>query len=114
MTELKPCPFCGSEQIVVRRIKDAWSCGCTTTDCMCQWWYLRQYKGKEFAMEAWNKRGQKYSWHSEDPSPEHTKEYLTRDKAGLMQTRLWHPSKGWGKPSSREQHDVVEWTEVPE
>lgn len=54
--ELKPCPFCGSTKIEVRNIKGGWSVGCATTDCLCQWWYMRQYNGKENAIEKWNRR----------------------------------------------------------
>ena len=40
MEELKPCPFCGSKQVEVRQIKDGWSIGCATTNCLCQWWFI--------------------------------------------------------------------------
>lgn len=56
MDEMKPCPFCGSSQIEVRRIKDRWSCGCATTDCLCQWWHIRQFNSKEQAIAVWNRR----------------------------------------------------------
>ena len=56
MEELKHCPFCGSKQVEVRHIKDRWSVGCSTTDCICRLWYMRQYNEKEKAVEAWNRR----------------------------------------------------------
>lgn len=54
--KLKPCPFCGSKQVEVRQIKDGWSIGCTTTNCLCQWWFTRQFTDKEQAIKAWNRR----------------------------------------------------------
>lgn len=53
---LKPCPFCGSKQVEVRQIKDGWSIGCATTNCLCQWWFTRQFTDKEQAIKAWNRR----------------------------------------------------------
>lgn len=56
MEQLKPCPFCGSKQVEVRQIKDGWSIGCITTNCLCQWWFMRQFTDKEQAIEKWNRR----------------------------------------------------------
>lgn len=56
MEQLKPCPFCGSKQVEVRQIKDGWSIGCTTTNCLCQWWFMRQFTDREQAIKAWNRR----------------------------------------------------------
>lgn len=54
--KLKPCPFCGSKQVEVRQIKDGWSIGCNTTNCLCQWWFMRPFTDKEQAIKAWNRR----------------------------------------------------------
>ena len=62
MEKLKPCPFCGSQQIEVRHVKDRWSVGCATTDCLCQWWYVgRQFNDRDRAIEAWNRRADEQS-----------------------------------------------------
>ena len=55
-SDLKPCPFCGSKQVEVRQIKDGLSIGCNTTNCLCQWWFMRQFTDKEQAIKAWNRR----------------------------------------------------------
>lgn len=47
------------------------------------------------------------------PEVERTTEYLVKDFAGIISTRLWHPRKGWGKPVRRPHDDVKEWMEVP-
>lgn len=46
------------------------------------------------------------------PVTEHTKEYLVRDFAGIISTRLYHPGKGWGKPGRAPHDDVAEWREL--
>lgn len=53
MRELKPCPFCGSEAILIKN-----GAGCYQVACFkCE---VRQcayvYKTKESSIEAWNRR----------------------------------------------------------
>lgn len=54
------------------------------------------------------------SWHSadEEPTAEHTKEYIVRDKVGIISGRLYHPGKGWGKPGRAPHEEVAEWMEI--
>ena len=60
LTELKPCPFCGAEAIIVYSVKDdtyVCGCGCFTSGCMGDARkYLHRFKTKEEAIAAWNRR----------------------------------------------------------
>ncbi len=66
MTELKPCPFCGGDNIdimpadIITRTQYwrifCFECGCTQTPT----------SNKEDAIKAWNKRGN--PWHTGTPS----------------------------------------------
>jgi len=62
MTELKPCPFCGSRDVKLLKILSCYSvmcnqCNSTTDD------YFDDEKG---ALEAWNKRPS--PWHTGTPT----------------------------------------------
>ena len=59
MSELKPCPFCSGESIVVKTAKCGryivcWDCGCRTED------FETDYAGtaRDKAVAAWNRRAQ--------------------------------------------------------
>ena len=59
MSELKPCPFCGGESVVVKTAKCGryivcWDCGCRTED------FETDYAGtaRDKAVAAWNRRAQ--------------------------------------------------------
>ena len=56
METLKPCPFCGSKDIKVRNIMDAYAIGCPTTDCLGQLIHNRTYISEELAVRKWNER----------------------------------------------------------
>jgi len=53
-------------------------------------------------------------WHSadEEPTAEHTTEYIVRDSAGVISGRLYHPGSGWGKPGRAPSEEVAEWKEI--
>ena len=55
MAELKPCPFCGSKQVDVRKGKYLWWVECGNADC-CGNGGGSKYK-KE-AIERWNRRAE--------------------------------------------------------
>jgi len=50
MSELKPCPFCGSEHVVCTK-PTTWQVWCTDCKCIGPWKTER-----EDAIEAWNRR----------------------------------------------------------
>jgi len=51
MTELKPCPFCGSKAEIYQDYEGSWTIECTV--CFARSW---PRKDKEQAIEAWNRR----------------------------------------------------------
>lgn len=55
MSDLKPCPFCGSNSAVfVRDDKPfPYRVQCLNNDCACR---TDNYKTYRFAIEAWNRR----------------------------------------------------------
>lgn len=58
MSELKPCPFCGTKEglnnlLVGRFAREIWSVGCFSVRCGCEG-PLR--KTKSGAIQAWNRR----------------------------------------------------------
>lgn len=57
MTELKPCPFCGSRNIVLTEIHYGIArIGCNTDMCICFYSTTTPYGSKKDAIEAWNRR----------------------------------------------------------
>lgn len=55
MTELKPCPFCGSEGYVAHRsLGTVWWYGCGCKRCRVQFGCYKD--SEEEAVEQWNKR----------------------------------------------------------
>lgn len=63
MTELKPCPFCGNEDIRVERIYNYYEVICS--DCLSR---TEEYPTKEEAIEVWNNRPS--PWHTGIPTDE--------------------------------------------
>lgn len=53
MTELKPCPFCGGENLNIRHGKYMWWVECLNGDCGANGG-TKVHKKK--AIEAWNRR----------------------------------------------------------
>ena len=51
MTELKPCPFCGSEDVICDMFEDVYFVECW--DCCAK---VESCKGLEDAIEGWNAR----------------------------------------------------------
>lgn len=51
MSELKPCPFCGGEQVTTKKGKYMWWCKCEKCNAESG---VRSKK--EEAIEAWNRR----------------------------------------------------------
>ena len=54
MAELKPCPFCGGQNINIRKGKYAWNIECYNADCGA---YITKVL-KQTAIEAWNRRAE--------------------------------------------------------
>lgn len=62
MAELKPCPFCGSSAIALRKMPWTWV-GEELWECKCKQCAVRmglQYSRKK-AVEAWNRRAEDVS-----------------------------------------------------
>lgn len=58
MSELLPCPFCGSETYLYEA-KDYYALGCENIGCHGNWTHSRVYETKEEAIEAWNTRAER-------------------------------------------------------
>ena len=60
MTELKPCPFCGSEDVKLRHYKvngcDWWYVTCNQCRIAIDPMFWNNYVSREEAIEIWNKR----------------------------------------------------------
>jgi len=61
--KLKPCPFCGSKAIIIKRPNKMWAITCISISCFA--WQCTDktcksctdgYVKKEDAVEAWNRR----------------------------------------------------------
>lgn len=52
----KACPFCGTENVQIHFIRGHVLVGCTTDECIGNWYYARPYNEKQMAFEAWNSR----------------------------------------------------------
>lgn len=53
MSDLKPCPFCGGEAMIIHSILDACFITCENNDCMAG---QKVYSTKAEAIAAWNAR----------------------------------------------------------
>ena len=53
------------------------------------------------------------AWHSGIPETDKTKEYLTKDASGVIETRLYHPSRGWGHSGRTQRQEITQWAELP-
>lgn len=54
MIELKPCPFCGGDEVDFQRYESRrWTVGCHATDCICEGPHRATMRE---AAEAWNTR----------------------------------------------------------
>ena len=57
MTELKPCPFCGSKASLHEKpAKQAWIVECTNGTCPASYMIGWDYETEKEAIEAWNRR----------------------------------------------------------
>lgn len=54
MNELKPCPFCGEEIMMLSGDGRWYHPVCTNSDCGCEWKYY--YFDRVDAVKAWNTR----------------------------------------------------------
>ena len=54
MTELKPCPFCGGEAVMLGTEQRWFNPACSNPDCGCEW--TDSYATEAEAIEAWNNR----------------------------------------------------------
>lgn len=58
-TELKKCPFCGSNGTIYHRdakVLDDYIPECTNTDCIASYMLGKSFSNKEDAAFAWNNR----------------------------------------------------------
>ena len=59
MGKLKPCPFCGDENIHLYFTEDcSWVVGCNSVGCICLHTEGKLYKDKRRAIDAWNRRAE--------------------------------------------------------
>ena len=57
MSDLKPCPFCGSTgEIEHKRVLDTWIVQCSNQECPASYMIGWDYDTAEDAIEAWNRR----------------------------------------------------------
>lgn len=59
MTEIKPCPFCGSEATFrYKEGLDTWIVECSNTSCPASYMIGMDYDTQEEAVEVWNRRAE--------------------------------------------------------
>lgn len=57
MSDLKPCPFCGSEAVVnYKQALGTWIVECTNSYCPASYMIGMDYDTKLEAVDAWNRR----------------------------------------------------------
>ena len=57
MTDMKPCPFCGSEATIEHKnVLETWIVECSNTNCPASYMIGNDYDTEEEAIEAWNRR----------------------------------------------------------
>ena len=68
MSELKPCPFCGGEAVLLLRCRNGIPSGDAGTEAVIQCnkcnvkftrWALKKNWAKESVIDAWNRRDEK-------------------------------------------------------
>ena len=60
MEELKPCPFCGGEAILLEDWKDGnFIVGCANNDCIARLSGIPSFDNAEQAVKAWNTRAER-------------------------------------------------------
>lgn len=60
MEELKPCPFCGGEAILLEDWKDGnFIVGCANNDCIVRLSGIPSFDNAEQAVKAWNTRAER-------------------------------------------------------
>ena len=60
MEELKPCPFCGGEAILLEDWKDGnFIVGCANNDCIARPSGIPSFDNAEQAVKAWNTRAER-------------------------------------------------------
>lgn len=60
MPELKPCPFCGGEAILLEDWKDGnFIVGCANNDCIARLSGIPSFDNAEQAVKAWNTRAER-------------------------------------------------------
>ena len=60
MDELKPCPFCGCEDVVIKNhYGTVYRIGCQTDGCKGWWYESVLYRTEAKAIEAWNTRAER-------------------------------------------------------
>lgn len=58
MTELKPCPFCGSKSFLVESVNaQTFRVECMNSSCYCYKTWVH-FSSKDRAIEAWNRRAE--------------------------------------------------------
>lgn len=57
MSELKPCPFCGSEAVINhKQVLGTWIVECTNNSCPASYMIGMDYDTKLEAVDTWNRR----------------------------------------------------------
>ena len=68
MTDLKPCPFCGSDAVMIthKHIPSGFDYTPRCTSVSCPGRIYKKYSYKDYAIRAWNRRAGEEDKHETD------------------------------------------------